>query len=58
MSADFLDAKPQQTTGAGITATIRCGLEPVAAGRACEELLHLRGKLPLSIDLDQLREDR
>jgi len=50
--------KAQQTTGAGITATIRRGLELVAAGRAYEELLHLRGKVALSIDLEQLREDR
>jgi hypothetical protein len=50
--------KAQRTTGAGITATIRRGLELVAAGRAYEELLHLRGKVALSIDLKQLREDR
>jgi hypothetical protein len=50
--------KAQRTTGAGITATIRRGLELVAAGRAYEELLHLRGKVALSIDLEQLREDR
>ena len=50
--------KAQRTTGAGITATIRQGLELVAAGRACEELLRLKGKVPLSIDLDELRQDR
>jgi hypothetical protein len=50
--------KAQETTGAGITAAIRRGLELVAAGRAYEELLQLRGKVPLSIDLEQLREDR
>jgi len=50
--------KAQEATGAGITATIRRGLELVAAGRAYEELLRLRGKVPLSIDLGQLREDR
>ncbi|MDP9121274.1 MAG: hypothetical protein M3O15_07880 [Acidobacteriota bacterium] len=50
--------RAQQTTGAGITATIRRGLELVAAGKAYQELLHLRGKVALSIDLEQLREDR
>lgn len=50
--------KAQQTTGAGITATILRGLELVAAGKAYEELLQLRGKVTLSIDLKQLREDR
>jgi hypothetical protein len=50
--------KAQRTTGAGITATIRRGLELVAAGRASEELLRLKGKVPLSIDLEDLREDR
>jgi hypothetical protein len=48
----------QRTTGAGITATIRRGLELVAAGRAYDELRQLRGKVRLSIDLDQLRDDR
>ncbi len=48
----------QRTTGAGITATIRRGLELVAAGRAYEELRKLRGKVALTIDLEKLREDR
>jgi hypothetical protein len=48
----------QRTTGAGITATIRRGLELVAAGRAYEELRKLRGKLTLTIDLEELRKDR
>jgi hypothetical protein len=50
--------KAQRTTGTGITATIRRGLELVAAGRAYEELRQLKGKVTLSIDLEQLREDR
>jgi hypothetical protein len=48
----------QRTTGAGITATIRRGLELVAAGRAYGELRKLKGKVALSIDLEKLREDR
>jgi hypothetical protein len=50
--------KAQRSTGEGITATVRRGLELVAAGRAYEELRRLKGKVALSIDLDTLREDR
>jgi len=50
--------KAQRSTGAGITATVRRGLELVAAGRAYEELRRLKGKVALSIDLETLREDR
>ena len=50
--------RAQRSTGEGITATIRRGLELVAAGRAYDDLRALRGKLPLRIDLDRLREDR
>ena len=52
---DELLRRAQRTTGAGITATIRRGLELVAAGRAHEELRQLRGKVALSIDLEKLR---
>jgi hypothetical protein len=55
---DELLRRAQRTTGAGITATIRRGLELVAAGRAYEELRQLRGKVALSINLEKLREDR
>ncbi|MBV8201543.1 MAG: hypothetical protein JOZ15_13050 [Acidobacteria bacterium] len=50
--------KAQRTTGGGITATIRRGLELVAAGRAYRELRELKGKVAVAIDLEQLREDR
>jgi hypothetical protein len=50
--------KAQRSTGEGVTATIRRGLEIVAAGRAQEELRHLRGKVAFSIDLKKLRADR
>jgi hypothetical protein len=50
--------RAQRTTGAGITATIRRGLELLAAGRAYEELWQLRGKVALSVDLEKLRKDR
>ncbi len=45
-------------SGEGVTATIRRGLELVAAGRACEDLKALRGRVRLSLDLERLREDR
>ena len=45
-------------SGEGVTATVRQGLELVAAGRAYEDLKALRGKIKLSLDLERLREDR
>ncbi len=45
------------SSGKGLTATVRQGLELVAAGRAYEQLRHLRGKVRFSIDLKALRED-
>jgi hypothetical protein len=50
--------RAQESTGQGITATIRTGLELVAAGRAYENLRKLRGKVSFSIDLADLRQDR
>jgi hypothetical protein len=47
-----------QASGEGVTATVRRGLELVAAGRAYDDLKALRGKLRLSLDLERLREDR
>jgi len=46
-----------ESSGEGITATVRRGLELVAAGQAYEALRSLRGKVRLSIDLASLRED-
>ena len=54
---DELLARAQRSTGEGITATIRRGLELVAAGRAYDDLRAMRGKLRLNIDLERLRED-
>lgn len=48
----------QRSTGAGVTATVRRGLELVAAGRAYDRLRSLRGKVNFSIDLAELRRDR
>ena len=55
--ASLLD-KARQTTGSGITATVRQGLQLVAATDAYRRLRALRGKMKLSIDLDELRDDR
>ena len=50
--------KAEDATGHGVTATVRRGLELVAAGRACEKLRGLKGKVKFSARLDKLREDR
>jgi len=49
--------KAQQSTGRGVTATVRQGLELVAAGQAYEKLRRLRGKIKFSIKLEELRAD-
>ena len=50
--------KAQQSTGEGVTATVRRGLELVAASAAYTELQKLRGKVKFSIKLKELRNDR
>lgn len=50
--------RARASTGEGITATVRRGLQLVAAGKAYEGLRRLRGKVRLSLDLDTLRDDR
>lgn len=47
-----------KASGAGITPTLRLGLELVAAREAYRSLLKLKGKFDLKIDLNELREDR
>jgi hypothetical protein len=49
--------KAQRSTGEGLTATIRKGLELLAAGKAYEELRQLRGRVSFSIDWRALRDD-
>lgn len=51
-------ARARESTGTGITATIRQGLELVASRRAQDELRRLRGKVKFSVDLKALRKDR
>ena len=50
--------RAQAQTGEGVTATIRQGLELVAASEVYERLRALRGKVRFSVNLKALREDR
>ena len=50
--------KAQQSTGEGVTATVRRGLELLAASTAYTELRKLRGKVKFSIKLKELRKDQ
>ena len=45
------------SSGKGLTATVRQGLELVAAGRAYQQLRQMRGKVRISTDLRALRKD-
>jgi hypothetical protein len=57
IDADLL-RRARERTGEGVTATIRHGLELVAASRAYDRLRALRGKIKFTLDLEALREDR
>jgi hypothetical protein len=57
LSEDLL-RKAQKSTGEGVTATVRRGLELLAASTAYKELRKLRGKVKFSIKLKELRNDR
>ena len=50
--------RAQQCTGEGVTATVRRGLELLAASRAYTGLQKLRGKVRFSIKLKDLRNDQ
>lgn len=50
--------RAQARTGKGVTATIRYGLQLVAATEAYERLRALRGKVSFSTNLKALRDDR
>jgi hypothetical protein len=56
LPADLL-RRAQKSSGDGVTATIRKGLELVAAGEAYRDLRRLKGKVSFSIDLESLRDD-
>ena len=57
LPADLL-RRAQKSSGEGVTATIRRGLELIAAGGAYRDLRRLKGRVSLSIDVNSLREDR
>lgn len=50
--------RAREQSGQGITETVRRGLRLVAAGGTYTRLRQLRGRRPLSVDLDELRRDR
>ena len=50
--------RARRSTGEGITATVRRGLELVAARSAYEDLRSLRGSVRLEVDVEALRQDR
>ena len=54
---DLLE-RAQRSTGAGVTQTVRTGLELVAASQAYARLRQLRGKVRFSRTLTQLKADR
>ena len=51
-------SKAQKASRAGISETVRKGLELLAASDAYDRLLKMRGKVKFSVDLRQLRNDR
>ncbi len=50
--------KAQRASGAGVTQTIRAGLQLVAASRAYARLRQLRGKVRFSRTTAELKADR
>jgi hypothetical protein len=54
---ELLD-KAQRASGAGITQTVRTGLQLVAASQAYTQLRKLRGKVRFSRTLAELKTDR
>jgi hypothetical protein len=55
--ADLLE-KAQQSSGSGITQTVRTGLQLVAASRTYARLRQLRGKVRFARTLAELKADR
>lgn len=50
--------KAQEATGAGVTQTVRAGLQIVAASQAYARLKQMRGKVRFSRTAAQLKADR
>ena len=55
--SDLLE-KAQKAARAGVSETVRKGLELLAATEAYDGLLKMRGKVKFSVDLNELRRDR
>jgi hypothetical protein len=55
--SDLLN-RAQRAARAGVSETVRKGLELLAAGEAYDGLLKMRGKVKFSLDLRELRRDR
>ena len=55
--AELLD-KAQRASGAGITQTVRAGLQLIAASEAYARLLRLRGTVRFSRSVKELKDDR
>ena len=56
LPADLLE-RALESSGEGLSATVRQSLEILNAGVAYERLRGLRGKIKFSIDVKSLRED-
>jgi hypothetical protein len=54
---DLLD-RAMRATGKGVSATVRIGLELVAARDVCKGLLKWRGRYNPTVSIEELREDR
>ena len=54
---DLLE-RAQQASGAGVTQTVRAGLQLLAASRAYSQLRQLRGNVKFSRTLAELKADR
>lgn len=50
--------KAQEASGAGVTQTVRSGLQLVAASQAYARLLRLRGKVRFTRSVEELKTDR
>jgi hypothetical protein len=55
--SDLLD-RAQKAPRAGISETVRKGLELLAASEAYDGLLKMRGKVRFSVNPSELRQDR
>lgn len=48
----------QESTGKGLTETLKIALEQLARAHAYEHLRALRGKVEFTIDINELRKDK